>query len=579
MVRNRLPLLTLIAGFVIIAVVLAWLVVSNATSTTMAFEQTRRVGDLEFTLQVSQQTMGEALYMVSVRTANGQPVELERLQLEFLMTEMEMGKILVDADQVVPGQYQARGLFFNMAGLWQIDVLARTMAGNDQVVRFELPVGAPGEFAGPVNPLRSDAQTILAGQRLYLANCAACHGQRGRGDGPLAAGASPPPSDFTLQMLPGRHSDGQIFMWIRDGYSSNLASAWRDRLTDEQIWQVVTFLKTFGRAPGSPAPYPPPTDDEPLPTADALPSAVPSDPLTTGPAAVPTVSEPLPPSVFSRSGNIWRSNGSELTQLTNFGPESYAQYPIFSPDGSRVAFIVINQPPITAAAPLPVGALYVMNADGSNLRAVLQPKQGLLGLTAWSGDGRSLYVSANGVRSTDGGRDLAILLVNIDTGAFQALLEDAMDPAISANGQQLAYLLLSRDGYTQSIYVANSDGTNPRKVYDSPDFQGFYAPRFTPDGTRLIVAAIGGPLGPQGSAGSVALHGLPWDLWQINLDGTGLRRLTEIFEDLPLVSFSPDGSELLMMGSGGIYRLKPDGSELRRIDPLGDHGGIDWAKN
>ena len=30
------------------------------------------------------------------------------------------------------------------------------------------------------------------------------------------------------------------------------------------------------------------------------------------------------------------------------------------------------------------------------------------------------------------------------------------------------------------------------------------------------------------------------------------------------------------MGAGGIYMIDADGSRLRRIDPLGDHGGLDW---
>ena len=37
-------------------------------------------------------------------------------------------------------------------------------------------------------------------------------------------------------------------------------------------------------------------------------------------------------------------------------------------------------------------------------------------------------------------------------------------------------------------------------------------------------------------------HGLPWDLWLINSDGSGLRRLTSFYEDLPMAAFSPGSS-------------------------------------
>ena len=71
-------------------------------------------------------------------------------------------------------------------------------------------------------------------------------------------------------------------------------------------------------------------------------------------------------------------------------------------------------------------------------------------------------------------------------------------------------------------------------------------------------------------------HGLPWDLWTVNADGTGLRRLTTFYEDLPMAVFSPDGKQLAVMALGGIYLMDADGSRLRRIDQVGDHGGLDW---
>ena len=73
-------------------------------------------------------------------------------------------------------------------------------------------------------------------------------------------------------------------------------------------------------------------------------------------------------------------------------------------------------------------------------------------------------------------------------------------------------------------------------------------------------------------------HGLPWDLWIVNSDGSGLRRLTSFYEDLPMAAFAPDGKQVAVMGLGGIYMMEADGSRLRRIDPTGDHGGLDWPR-
>lgn len=58
------------------------------------------------------------------------------------------------------------------------------------------------------------------GRSLYLDNCAACHGESGKGDGPLARSMSKPPKDLTLIKV--RHGDNfprAKVMSIIDGYA------------------------------------------------------------------------------------------------------------------------------------------------------------------------------------------------------------------------------------------------------------------------------------------------------------------------------------------------------------------------
>jgi hypothetical protein len=207
--------------------------------------------------------------------------------------------------------------------------------------------------------------------------------------------------------------------------------------------------------------------------------------------------EPLPPIVFTRQGNVWRSDGSgsQPRQLTQLEQGSYAEYPTFSPDGGRIAFVEITPAPVTSTLPLPSSTLYVMGADGSGMRALWKPEQGLLGLPTWAPDGQSLLIAANGLEGEQGGggRQLQVLRLDLATGARKALLADALDPALSRDGKQLAYLKLSQDGYTMSLMVAVPDGSGARELIGGQDFQGFYAPRFSPDGKHIVVAAIGGP--------------------------------------------------------------------------------------
>jgi mono/diheme cytochrome c family protein len=43
-------------------------------------------------------------------------------------------------------------------------------------------------------------------------------------------------------------SDGEIFVVIRDGVSSDML-AYKDKLTEKQIWQVVNYLRSLGPKP------------------------------------------------------------------------------------------------------------------------------------------------------------------------------------------------------------------------------------------------------------------------------------------------------------------------------------------
>lgn len=55
------------------------------------------------------------------------------------------------------------------------------------------------------------------GQRLFADNCASCHGASGMGDGPWAAGMSPPPSDLTSLAVDGMFPRARVLSVI-DGY-------------------------------------------------------------------------------------------------------------------------------------------------------------------------------------------------------------------------------------------------------------------------------------------------------------------------------------------------------------------------
>jgi mono/diheme cytochrome c family protein len=99
----------------------------------------------------------------------------------------------------------------------------------------------PTEFAGLSNPLGDDAAS--AGADVFHTNCEACHGPQGHGDGPAGQALDPRPRN--LAQLQASAGDDFLFWRIHEGKPGTSMVAWKGILTDEQIWQVVSFIRTL----------------------------------------------------------------------------------------------------------------------------------------------------------------------------------------------------------------------------------------------------------------------------------------------------------------------------------------------
>lgn len=99
----------------------------------------------------------------------------------------------------------------------------------------------PAEFAGQTNPLGADAAT--SGAEIFKNNCVACHGEQGHGDGPAGAMLNPQPKN--LPELASTASDDYLYWRINTGKPGTSMVGWKGILTDEQIWQVVSFIRTL----------------------------------------------------------------------------------------------------------------------------------------------------------------------------------------------------------------------------------------------------------------------------------------------------------------------------------------------
>jgi len=278
---------------------------------------------------------------------------------------------------------------------------------------------------------------------------------------------------------------------------------------------VVLFVTACGSAaPSSPAAA------APARTAKLSASASPSVTPTSAPTLTPASSfEPLTGTfVFHRfdldnRAGLWTSCAdlSGLRQLSR-GDGYSAGWSSWAPGGSRIAFNANYADP----APVVVDEtvtwdIYTMDRDGGDVRQ-LTKATGLLG-----------------------------------------------DPDYSPDGRLIAYA--SDEGDDAGIWVMDAeDGAHPRLVTRLPDDAKVdWAPRFSPDGTRLV---FNRDVSDTESA-----------MWIVNLDGSGLRRLTppELLPGKP--DWSPDGTRIAFEAEPGdgelahVWTIAPDGTGLVDVTP------------
>jgi mono/diheme cytochrome c family protein len=111
---------------------------------------------------------------------------------------------------------------------------------------------APAEIASKTNPLAYNTDNLAAGKQLYNGKvkpvaCVECHGKYGDGNGVMASMFAPPPRNFTCVKTVAGIPDGQFYWIIKNGSVGTSMPAF-DKLTDDQIWQLVMYIRQFAHS-------------------------------------------------------------------------------------------------------------------------------------------------------------------------------------------------------------------------------------------------------------------------------------------------------------------------------------------
>lgn len=211
---------------------------------------------------------------------------------------------------------------------------------------------------------------------------------------------------------------------------------------------------------------------------------------------------------------------------------------------------------------------------------------------AWLPDGTAVYASHVAPTDAQANTSFRYSLARLDSATGQAIpvVDDAMWPAISPDGQFLAYVYVDPADNSNALVLAGADGSGARTLVTATPFEAIDAVLFSPDGRELVFSAVSRGAGREAPApvGWLArllspqvaeAHNVPSDWWAVSIGGGESRRLTQLLDTGLAGAFSPDGAWLAFSSSSGLNVMRPDGSELTQLVPGAFSGTVSWVED
>jgi TolB protein len=276
---------------------------------------------------------------------------------------------------------------------------------------------------------------------------------------------------------------------------------------------------------------------------------------------------------------VWVSDAdlSHARQLTD--SEADSGWSEWSPDGSHLLFDSDRADPDHDNDPF-INDIYTMRPDGTDVRKLTDSVGFAGGGGAWSPDGRLItFESDRGDYPAQAG----IYRMNAKDGSdvrrvtsLPAGFEWDESSQFSPDG---TWILFTRYGPAGSaVHIVQLDGSGLRRV--TPWKLRAGSADWSPDGSQIVFEAEAEGF-PRGSA------------WIVGVDGRGLENLTPtptidgVLDGYADPVFSPDGKQIMLLhglfypdghSTAGLATMRRDGSDLQYVaDGLGLEHQPDWG--
>lgn len=188
-----------------------------------------------------------------------------------------------------------------------------------------------------------------------------------------------------------------------------------------------------------------------------------------------------------RDGNygiyVMEDNGSNITLLTDeFDPS----FPRWSPDGKQIVFARKDNPLDDLK-----DQLFLMNADGTNIRRLTEPHDRSDTQPSFSPDGKSIAFYSY-MKLDNQNQKLGINVLNLESGEIRQIFDRlASHPEWSPDGKHIVFSspsVLAWPG--DNIYIIQSDGDGLRELPPPPPVNDSVIdrtiPRWSPDGKQIL---------------------------------------------------------------------------------------------